>query len=95
MLPNSINLTLSQLASVVNQLDPVTVLPAEGNQVAAASAVERVKQEGWFYPRSLTPSETAPSSLPFPAHLHFLPLSSNWLQGERRPPLFLLLFSSF
>lgn len=46
MLPKSINLTLPQLTSVVNQLDSMTTLPAEGNQVAAASAVERLKQEG-------------------------------------------------
>lgn len=45
MLPKSIYLTLPQLTSVVNQLDPMTALPAEGNQVAAASAVQRVKQE--------------------------------------------------
>lgn len=45
-LPKSINLTLPQLTPVVNQLDPMTALPAEGNQLAAASAVERVKQEG-------------------------------------------------
>lgn len=48
MLPKSISLTLPHLISVVNQLDSMTTLPAEGNQVAAASAVEKVKQEGWF-----------------------------------------------